>query len=50
MRKYWIYLIGIMLFGFFYENIKAHTSELFFFLSAILYLVALRLLAERIGK
>jgi Kef-type K+ transport system membrane component KefB len=50
MRKYWIYFIGIVLFGFLYENLKAHTSEHIFLLGAILYVLALRLLAERLGK
>lgn len=50
MRRYWIYLIGIAPFGYFYDTVRAHTSEPVFFVSAILYLVALRLLAERLGK
>jgi hypothetical protein len=51
MRKTHIYIIGIVLLGFTYEYVKrAMPHGALFLLACVVYLVLLRLLAERFGK
>jgi apolipoprotein N-acyltransferase len=50
MKKTWIYLIGVIVFGLSYAWLKTLMSELVFFGVVIGYLVLLRLLAEKFGK
>jgi len=51
MRKAHIYLIGVVLLGFAHEPVKqAMPHGALFLLAGIVYLVLLRLLAERFGK
>lgn len=50
MRKTWIYLAGVVVFGLTYTWLKTIMSEPVFFIGAISYLLLLRFVAERIGK
>ncbi len=50
MKKAWIYLAGLVVFGLAYTWLKTMMSEPVFFIAAIGYLLLLRLLAEKLGK
>jgi hypothetical protein len=51
MNKAWIYyLVGIMAFGFAYEWLKSIMGQPVFFVGAIIYVLLLRLLAEKFGR
>jgi fructose-specific phosphotransferase system IIC component len=51
MRKIYIYLIGITLFGLLHAPVRSAVPHgAIFLLIAIVYLVALRLVAEKFGK
>jgi hypothetical protein len=50
MKKIYIYLIGIVPLGFFYYELKNMLGQAMFLLCGIVYLILLRLFAEKIGK
>ena len=50
MKKAWIYLAGVVVFGLAYAWLETKMSEPVFFAGAIGYLLLLRLLAEKLGK
>ncbi|MGB3071700.1 MAG: hypothetical protein WBC18_24355 [Ottowia sp.] len=50
MKKRWIYLAGVIVFGLAYAWLKANMRESVFFVAAIGYLLLLRLIAEKLGK
>lgn len=50
MKKAWIYLAGVVVFGLAYAWLKSLMSEPVFFAGAIGYLLLLRLLAEKFGR
>lgn len=50
MKKIWIYMAGVAPFAFFYEWLKGLMPGPVFLVGAIVYLLILRLLAEKYGK
>jgi hypothetical protein len=50
MKKLYIYLIGIVPLGFFYYDLRNTISQPVFLLCVLVYLVLLRLLAEKFGR
>ena len=50
MKKIWIYIIGVAVVGLAYGWLKQMLTEPVFFGFGIVYLVLLRLLAEKFGK
>lgn len=50
MRKGLIYLLGVVVLGLAYVWMKNALGEPVFFLSAIVYLIALRMFAEKYGN
>ena len=53
MKKIWLYIAGVAPFApfaFFYEPLKELASGPVFLISAVVYLLILRLLAEKFGK
>lgn len=50
MKKFWIYTIGVALLGLFYFQFKAAFGGPVFLAGSILYLLVVRMLAERLGK
>ena len=50
MKRAWIYLAGVIIFGLAYAWLKMLVSDPVFFAGAIGYLLLLRLLAEKFGR
>ena len=50
MKKIWIYMAGVVPFAFFYGPLKELASGPVFLIFAVVYLLILRLLAEKFGK
>lgn len=50
MKKIWIYMLGLLPLALFYEQLKALTSGPVFLISAVVYLLLVRLVAERLGR
>lgn len=50
MKKIWIYMAGVVPLAFFYEPLKTLVSGPVFLICAVVYLLLLRLLAEKFGK
>ena len=50
MRKFHIYLIGIIAFGMSYSFLKRFMVDWLFFLMAIAIILLIRVIAERFGK
>jgi hypothetical protein len=50
MKKTWIYVAGVGIFGLAYAWLKGMLPEPVFFAGAIAYLLLLRLAAEKFGK
>jgi hypothetical protein len=50
MRKTWIYLAGVVVFGVAYAWLKTMISDPVFFVGAIGYLLLLRFVAEKLGR
>lgn len=50
MKKIWIYMLGLLPLALFYEQLKALASGPVFLISAVVYLLLVRLVAERLGR
>lgn len=50
MRKEYIYITGVVIFGLIYAWLKKITDNPAFFLISLLYLLLLRFVAEKFGK
>ena len=50
MKKIWIYMLGLLPFALFYEQLKASVSGPVFLVAAVVYLLLVRLVAEKFGR
>lgn len=50
MKKIWIYVLGMLPFALFYEQLRALTAGPVFLASSVVYLLLVRLVAEKIGR
>lgn len=51
MKKIYVYIIGVMILGVLYSEIKSLLSyPPFFFSVVVVYLIALRFISEKFGK
>lgn len=50
MKKIWIYMLGLMPLAFFYEQLKALTNGPVFLVSVAVYLLLVRIVAEKLGR
>jgi len=51
MKKKHVYIVGVVMLGFFHSYLKsAAPSQMFFLFAAITYLVLLSFIAEKFGK
>lgn len=50
MKRVWIYTLGLLPLAYFYEQLKALVTGPVFLVSAIVYLLLVRLVAEWLGR
>ncbi len=50
MKKIWIYMLGVLPLALFYEQLKGLGNGPIFLISAVVYLMFVRFVAEKFGR
>ena len=50
MKKIWVYMLGLLPLALFYEQLKAMGNGPVFLVSVVVYLLLVRLVAEKLGR
>jgi hypothetical protein len=50
LKKIWIYMLGLLPLALFYEQLKGLASGPVFLVSAVVYLLLIRFVAEKLGR